>query len=84
MSKNNKKDYFIPLAMGLIGLCVIFGAINLWEVIFPPKMTPYCAYLLNTYPTDKLDSLNESTKESINDCLYLQKRYGQKLWVPKN
>lgn len=74
---------YYQIIVALLFLCGLYGAINLWSTLFPPSMTYHCAYLLNKYPLEFLGALDQSTREDLLECLYLERRYGQERWVPR-
>lgn len=84
MQKSRKNAPILyQVFIALLFFCGLYGAVNLWSTLFPPSMTYRCAYLLNEYPTEFLGVLDQSTREEVLDCLYLERRYGQERWVPR-
>jgi hypothetical protein len=74
MSTTNKKSFFeVCLIIGF-SVCALFGAINIWNLIFPPTMTANCAYLINKYPLEQFSYMDETSRDSVVECLYLSKK----------
>jgi hypothetical protein len=68
------------MVVALLVVCTLFGLYALWEIIFPPTMTPQCAYLIEKYPPENFSSISGSAKEETLKCLYIKQRYNQETW----
>lgn len=67
---------FVTLAV----ICGLFGAMALWDVVFPPSMTAHCAYLIEENPPENFSFISPTAREETLRCLHIQWRYGQRAW----
>lgn len=82
-SDNKRKDPATIYPQVVITFAVIFGLFGvyaLWDVVFPPSMTPHCAYLIEENPLENFSFISPTARDETLRCLYTQWRYGQRIW----
>jgi hypothetical protein len=67
------------LVAGIVAF-VLFGIVSAKDVLFPPSMTAYCAYMIEEHPLENFSFIGKSAREDTLQCLHLQWRYRQKAW----
>ncbi len=70
----------VQLAACVALVCGLVGVYTIWESVFPPSMTAYCAYLIEEYPPSMFGAISEQQRESTLECLYLKRKYNQTTW----